>query len=233
MSTILNIETSSHICSVAVSRDGMVEYQLEDMEGMKHAERLAPFVEKCMQEMSRREMKLDAVAVSMGPGSYTGLRIGLSTAKGLCMGLSVPLIGVDTLQLLAVKAMFRSMDWQGDEILVPMVDARRMEVYTAAYDFALNELLPPQPMILDGGSYAELVASGKAYFMGDATAKAKTVITSPRAHWIDGIEAHARDMVALSEKAMRESRFIDPAYSVPYYRKEYQTTTPRNKVLEK
>lgn len=233
MSTILNIETSSRICSVAVSRDGMVEYQLEDMEGMKHAERLAPFVEKCMQEMSRREMKLDAVAVSMGPGSYTGLRIGLSTAKGLCMGLSVPLIGVDTLQLLAVKAMFRSMDWQGDEILVPMVDARRMEVYTAAYDFALKELLPPQPMILDGGSYAELIASGKAYFMGDATAKAKAVITSPGAHWIDGIEAHARDMVALSEKAMRESRFIDPAYSVPYYRKEYQTTTPRNRVLGK
>lgn len=233
MSTILNIETSSRICSVAVSRDGMVEYQLEDMEGMKHAERLAPFVDKCMQEMSRREMKLDAVAVSMGPGSYTGLRIGLSTAKGLCMGLSVPLIGVDTLQLLAVKAMFRSMDWQGDEILVPMVDARRMEVYTAAYDFALKELLPPQPMILDGGSYAELIASGKAYFMGDATAKAKAVITSPGAHWIDGIEAHARDMVALSEKAMRESRFIDPAYSVPYYRKEYQTTTPRNRVLGK
>ncbi len=231
MSTILNIETSSRICSVAVSRDGMVEYQLEDMEGMKHAERLAPFVEKCMQEMSRREMKPDAVAVSMGPGSYTGLRIGLSTAKGLCMGLSVPLIGVDTLQLLAVKAMFQSMDWEGDEILVPMVDARRMEVYTAAYDFALRELLAPQPMILDSGSYAELIAGGKAYFMGDATAKAKAVITSPEAHWIDGIEAHARDMVALAEKAFRESRFIDPAYSVPYYRKEYQTTTPRNRVL--
>lgn len=233
MSTILNIETSSRICSVAISRDGMVEYQLEDMEGMKHAERLAPFVEKCMQETSRREMKLDAVAVSMGPGSYTGLRIGLSTAKGLCLGLSVPLIGVDTLQLLAVKAMFRSMDWQGDEVLVPMVDARRMEVYTAAYDFALRELLPPQPMILDGDSYSELIAGGKAYFMGDATVKAKTVITSPKAHWIDGIEAHARDMVALSEKAFRESRFIDLAYSVPYYRKEYQTTTPRNKVLGK
>lgn len=231
MATILNIETSSSICSVAISREGVVEFQMEDTSGMRHAERLAPFIDRCMEEVHRREMPLDAVAVSLGPGSYTGLRIGLATAKGLCFGLGIPLIGVDTLQLLAVKAMFRSMDWQGDEILIPMVDARRMEVYTCAYDFALNELMPPGPMILDADSYRGLRDTGKAYFMGDAVEKARTVIDAPADHWIDNIRAHARDMVALSEKAFREGNFIDVAYSVPLYRKEYQTTKPRNKVL--
>ena len=231
MATILNIETSSSICSVAISREGVVEFQMEDTSGMRHAERLAPFIDRCMEEVHRREMPLDAVAVSLGPGSYTGLRIGLATAKGLCFGLGIPLIGVDTVQLLAVKAMFRSMDWQGDEILIPMVDARRMEVYTCAYDFALNELMPPGPMILDADSYRELRDTGKAYFMGDAVEKARTVIDAPADHWIDNIRAHARDMVALSEKAFREGNFIDVAYSVPLYRKEYQTTKPRNKVL--
>lgn len=231
MATILNIETSSQICSVAISRDGVVEFQMEDTEGMRHAERLAPFIDRCMEEVHRREMPLDAVAVSLGPGSYTGLRIGLATAKGLCFGLGIPLIGVDTLQLLAVKAMFRTMDWQGDEILIPMVDARRMEVYTCAYNFALDELIPPGPMILDADSYRQLRDTGKAYFMGDAVEKARTVIDAPDDRWIPGIRAHARDMVALAEKAFREGKFIDVAYSVPLYRKEYQTTKPRNKVL--
>lgn len=231
MPTILNIETSGAICSVALSKDGVVEYQMEDVEGMKHAERIAPFIEKCMNEVCRRDMPLDAVAVSLGPGSYTGLRIGLASAKGLCFGLDVPLIGVDTLQLLAVKAMFRSMDWQGDEILVPMIDARRMEVYTAAYNFALETLLEPQPLILTPDSYADLMQQCKVYFMGDAVTKAKTMINAPDDRWINGIVPHARDMVALAEKAFRENNFIDPAYSVPLYRKEYQTTKPKNKVL--
>ena len=108
--TILNIETSGKICSVALTRDGALEMQLDDREGMQHANRLAPFVERCMAELHRKEEKLDAVAVSMGPGSYTGLRIGLSLAKGLAFSLGVPLIGVDTLKIIAVKAMFRSMD---------------------------------------------------------------------------------------------------------------------------
>ena len=124
MAIILNIETSSKICSVALTKDGAVEYQLEDTEGMNHAVRLAPFVEKCLEELKRKDEKLDAVAVSIGPGSYTGLRIGLSLAKGLCFSLGIPLIGVSTLKILAVKAMFRSFDWQGDEVLVPMIDAR-------------------------------------------------------------------------------------------------------------
>lgn len=226
--TIINIETSGKICSVAITMDGALELQLDDREGMQHANKLAPFVDRCMEELARKEIKPDAVAVSLGPGSYTGLRIGLSLAKGLAFSLGVPLIGVDTLKILAVKAMFSSMDFTGEEILVPMVDARRMEVFTAAYDFALNEVVKPEPMILDENSFADLLASGrKVYFMGDGAEKAKKLINHPNAHWLDGMLPQAKDMLALSEKALREHDFIDIAYSTPNYLKDYQTTKPK------
>jgi tRNA threonylcarbamoyladenosine biosynthesis protein TsaB len=227
--TILNIETSGKICSVAITKDGVLEFQVDDKDGMQHANKLAPFVDKCMDELHRKGEKPDAVAVSIGPGSYTGLRIGLSLAKGLAFSLGVPLIGVDTLKILAVKAMFGPVNWQGDEILVPMIDARRMEVFTAAYDFALNELMPAGPLILDENSFAELLNKGKVYFMGDGAAKAVNVIKHPNARFIEGILPMAKDMLALSEKAFREEDFLDIAYSVPKYLKEYQTTTPKNK----
>ncbi len=156
MATILNIETSSSVCSVALTKDGAVEFELEDTEGMNHAVKLAPFAERCMEELKRKEESLDAVAVSLGPGSYTGLRIGLSFAKGLAFSLNIPLIGISTLQLLAVKAMFRNMAWEGDEILVGMIDARRMEAYVGAYDFALNAIIPERAEILNPDSFKEL-----------------------------------------------------------------------------
>lgn len=230
--TILNIETSGKICSVALTRDGALEMQLDDREGMQHANRLAPFVERCMEELKRKEEKFDAVAVSLGPGSYTGLRIGLSLAKGLAFSLGIPLIGVDTLKIIAVKAMFRSMDWTGEEVLVPMVDARRMEVFTAPFDFALNPLAEPGPMILDENSFSELLSAGRhLYFIGDGAEKAKKVIDHPNAHWIDGLLPQAKDMLALSEKALREEDFIDIAYSTPNYLKAYQTTTPKSHLV--
>lgn len=230
MATIINIETSSRICSVAISSEGEILYQLEDLEGQNHATRLAPFIEKCLDELARRELKADAVAVSIGPGSYTGLRIGLSLAKGLCMALDVPLIAVSTLKILAVKAMFRSFDWEGDEILVPMVDARRMEVYTCAYDFALRPQMEAGPLIIDADSLSTLAPGRKLFLMGDGSGKAKGVITRPDTYFVDGIEAHARDMIALSEKAFRENDFSDTAYTVPEYLKEYQATVAKPKI---
>lgn len=188
---------------------------------MNHASAIGPFVESCVKESRRRGWKIDAVAVSMGPGSYTGLRIGLSMAKGLCFSLGVPLIGVSTLKLLAVKAMFRNLDWQGDEILVPMIDARRMEVYTAAYDFRLNTLLQPQPMILSEGCFDSLASNKDIFFMGDGAEKSKEVLQGSRLHWIDGLTPRASDMTALAEKAFRENDFLDTAYSVPEYIKDY------------
>lgn len=233
MAVILNIETSGHVCSVALTKDGMVEYQLDNDEGMNHAEVLAPFVEECMQEIDRKGEKLDAVAVSIGPGSYTGLRIGLSLAKGLAFSLSIPLIGVPTLKILAVKAMFRNLPWTGDEILLPMIDARRMEVYAAAYDFALNALIEPRPEVVTPESWAELLSSGRqVWLMGDGSEKLEGVITAPDAHFLKGMRPYAKDMTALSEKAFRERDFLDLAYSVPQYLKEYQATVGKNRVLE-
>lgn len=230
MATIINIETSGKICSVALTRDGVLEFDLENNDGMKHAELLAPYVERIMEEVHRKEWTVDAVAVSIGPGSYTGLRIGLSLAKGLAFGLEVPLIGVSTLKILAVKAMFRNFSFTGKEILVPMIDARRMEVFTGAYDFSLNALEGPSPMLLDENSYSDLLKEREVWFMGDGSEKAKRVIVSPNAHWMDDMYPKAKDMLALSEKAFRENDFIDLAYSVPEYLKEYQTTVAKPKI---
>lgn len=229
---IINIETSGKICSVALTCDGVLELQMDDCEGMRHAEKVAPFAQRCIDELNRKDLSLDAVAVSIGPGSYTGLRIGLSFAKGLAFSRNVPLIGVNTLKILAVKAMFRPLPWTGDEILVPMIDARRMEVFTAAFDFSLNELVPPQPMILDENSFAEILDSGRSvYFMGDGAEKAKSVIVHENAHWIEGLLPQAKDMMALSELDFRNRNFIDLAYSVPNYLKQYQTTVPKNRLV--
>ncbi len=222
MSTIIAIETSGKYCSVALIHEGLAEFSREDELEMNHARAIGPFVDECVKEARRREWKIDAVAVSMGPGSYTGLRIGLSMAKGLCFSLNVPLIGVSTLKLIAVKAMFRNIDWQGDEILVPMIDARRMEVYTAAYDFRLNALMEPQPLILDAESYGNLPTDRDIYFMGDGSAKSTEVLKGERYQWLDGVNPKASDMTALAEKAFRESDFLDVAYSVPEYLKEYE-----------
>lgn len=227
MSVILNIETSGTVCSVCLSKDGVAEYQLEDESGMMHAAKLAPFVEKCMAELERKEWKLDAVAVSIGPGSYTGLRIGLSLAKGLCLGKDLPLIGVSTLEILAVKAMFRSMEWTGEEILVPMIDARRMEVYTAAYRFSLEPVIAPQPLIIDENSYKELPEDITVIFLGDGSEKGKDLIKRENAQWLGTLKPHARDMIALSEKGLREGKFLDLNYSVPVYLKEFQATVPK------
>ncbi|MBD5357113.1 MAG: tRNA (adenosine(37)-N6)-threonylcarbamoyltransferase complex dimerization subunit type 1 TsaB [Bacteroides sp.] len=231
MANILNIETSSKICSVALSKDGVVEFLMEDTSGMNHATKLAPFVEKCMEELKRKEEILDAVAVSLGPGSYTGLRIGLSLAKGLAYSLDIPLIGISTLQLLAVKTMFRSMDWEGDEIIVPMVDARRMEVFTGAFNFSLEEIIKECPLILDEDSFKSLYAYRKVIFLGDGSDKFKEIYGSDNAEWLGSLLPHAKDMLALSEKYFREKRFINVAYSTPNYLKEYQTTVPKNKVF--
>lgn len=226
---ILNIETSSKICSVALSEGGAVYFRLESEKEMEHSALLAPFVERCMDELRSRGHELRAVAVSMGPGSYTGLRIGLSLAKGLCFGLGVPLIGVSTLELLAVKAMFITPEVEGNEIFIPMIDARRMEVYTAVYDSVLQPLMTPTPLILGEDSYEEF-AGNRIIAIGDGVKKAEKVLKLDVLKWIDRMPV-AADMTALSERAFREGKFLDLAYSTPDYLKNFQATTPKNKIL--
>lgn len=223
---ILNIETSSKKCSVALCDEGAVWFSLESDREMDHSERLAPFVERCLSELTAREKRLDAVAVSMGPGSYTGLRIGLSLAKGLCFGRKIPLIGVNTLELLAVMAMFDGSEFDENIIYIPMIDARRMEVYTAAYDLGLNLKVEPQALILDENSYGEF--SGQPLvFVGDGVRKAREVLNVAAKKWIDRMPTVA-DMNALSERDFRNKKFLDLAYSTPFYLKNFQATTPKN-----
>lgn len=226
---ILNIETSSKICSVALSDDGTLWYSLKSDTEMDHSTKLAPFVDECMRQLKIRDIKLDAVAVSMGPGSYTGLRIGLSLAKGMCFGLGIPLIGISTLELLAVKAMFSNWNSPEDTLYVPMIDARRLEVYTAVYDAALKEVMKPQALILEPESYSKLPLK-PIIMIGDGVKKAKEIVKIPVLEWIDAMPV-ASDMTALSEKAFREGSFIDIAYSTPLYLKNFQATTPKKNII--
>ena len=229
MSTILCIETSTNVCSVALTADGMILHHCEDFEGRNHATLLSGFIKQCLDHMSRHEMRLDAVAVSIGPGSYTGLRIGLSEAKGLAYALDIPLIGIDTLKILATEAMF-AVDLEPGSLLAPMIDARRMEVFTAVYDESLQTVVPPAPMILDAGSFApQLAGDAPVYFMGNGADKAETVITSPRAHFIHGLSPLATTMMPLAEMALLRGDTLDLAYSTPAYLKEFQATKPKGK----
>ena len=233
MSVILNIETSSEICSVAISIDGEVDFHIESDESMKHAALLAPYVDKCMEHLGRKDLCLDAVAVSIGPGSYTGLRIGMSMAKGLCFARNIPLIGINTLQLLAVKAMFAMRESEGDEILVPMIDARRSEVYTASYDLALREIIPPHPLILQPDSLKELEGKGKIVINGNGSVKARDILQLKNTEYLSGSMPTAMDMAALSRRAMLDSDFMDVAYAVPVYLKDYEAKRSVNKVLHR
>lgn len=231
MAVILNIDTTTAVCSAALTAEGMVLCHAEDFEGRNHAALLSGFIKRCLDFAAERELKLEAVAVSMGPGSYTGLRIGLSEAKGLAYALEVPLIGVRTLELMATRVMFSADDIDPESILVPMIDARRMEVFTAAYDFGLNELMKPGPLILDENSYAGLIATDRPVLLfGDGSAKTAEVIKAPNVRIIPDITPLAVDMVALAERAYARREFIDLAYSTPLYLKEFQATVPKSKI---
>ena len=232
MANILNIETSTEVCSVALTSEGQVLDHRENYDGQTHATLLSQYVQEMLKYARTRDITLDAIAVSIGPGSYTGLRIGLSEAKGLAFGLNVPLIGVNTLQLLVVSTMFNHFIDEEKVLYVPMIDARRMEVYTAAYNAALEPVLEPQAMILDEQSLVDLNQQGYTLvLMGNGSDKAHQVLTRDGVRFVAGIKPVAVDMMALAEKSFREQRFIDVAYSTPLYLKEFQATKPKNPVL--
>ena len=232
MATILNIETSTEVCSVALTSEGQVLDHNENYEGQTHATILSQYVQQALKYARTRELPIDSIAVSIGPGSYTGLRIGLSEAKGLAFGLNVPLIGVNTLQLLTVSAMFNHFIDEEKLLYVPMIDARRMEVYTAAYTPALETVLEPQAMILDEHSFEGLLAESYTLVaMGNGSDKAREVLKHDHMRFIGGVKPVALEMMALAEKAYREQQFIDVAYSTPLYLKEFQATKPKNPIL--
>ena len=221
MSCILSIDTSTNVCSVAVSQDGICIFDKVDNSGSNHAEKLGTFVDEALAFVDSHELTLDAVAVSCGPGSYTGLRIGVSMAKGICYGRNIKLLAVPTLELLAVPVLLHHESIEEDALLVPMIDARRMEVYSAVYDRSLKAVRSIQADVVDGDTYKEFLDKGSVYFFGDGAEKCMEVINHPNAHLIKNIEPVAKNMFPLAEKRMAEGKFEDVAYFVPFYLKDF------------
>ena len=172
--------------------------------------------------------QLDAVAISMGPGSYTGLRIGVSLAKGLCFGANLPLIAVPTLQALALSV---ANELHEDALYCPMIDARRMEVYTAFYNRNNQTIVETQAEIIHEASFADLLSKQKIFFFGNGSTKVRNILISPNAYFLEGIETSARHMSLLAEQLFSQQKFVDVAYFEPFYLKDFIATTPKQKII--
>ena len=227
MSCILNIETSTDVCSVAISDSGQVIFHKQDHSGPNHAVKLGVYVDEALSFLDAHGLPLEAVAVSCGPGSYTGLRIGVSMAKGICYGRGVKLIAVPTLELMAVPVLLGEHPEEEDALIVPMLDARRMEVYAEVFDRALKVVRPIQADIVDADTYKEYLDKGAVYFFGNGAEKCMETINHPNAHLVKGIEPLAKNMAPLAEKRFAEGRFEDVAYFVPFYLKDFVAKMPK------
>jgi tRNA threonylcarbamoyladenosine biosynthesis protein TsaB len=225
---ILLIETSTNVCSVALSENATCIFSKSNADGMNHAALLSVFIAEALEVLKVNGKKLDAVAVSSGPGSYTGLRIGVSTAKGLCYGLDIPLIAVSTLEVLTVQAL-EVVANKENALFCAMIDARRMEVYSAFYDAKGSLKREISADIITSDSYAELLAKQPVYFFGNGAEKCKTTLTHSDSRFIDNLIPLAENMISFAEKAYIEKQFVNTAYFEPFYLKEFQTTTPKIK----
>lgn len=225
MSTfILNIETATTNCSVSIAKDGETIVLKEDNDkSYSHAERLHVYIDSALKEVGITGVDLSAIAISKGPGSYTGLRIGVSTAKGLCFALDKPLISVPTLEALAYKVQLEN------GVIVSMLDARRMEVYSAIYDSNYNEIRTTEAQILDENAFAENLQNGKVYFIGNGVDKTKALITNLNAIFIEDKLPSANEMSALAFKKYQNNDFEDVAYFEPYYLKDFVALKPKKK----
>ncbi len=221
MSIILNIETATKNCSVSLSRDGaLLSFREIAEQGYSHAEKLHLFIEEILIDSGLAHQDLSAVAVSQGPGSYTGLRIGVSAAKGLCYALQIPLIAIDTLAVLAEQVRIE------EGLIIPMIDARRMEVYCAVFDSDHQQVIETSAEIITDEAFRGLTE--KVYFIGDATIKCKEILTRPNFIFReDIIFPSAKEMVPLSWNKFEGSNFVDVAYFEPLYLKDFVATTPK------
>ena len=227
MACILHIETSTDVCSVAVSQDGACVFSREDHEGPNHAVNAGVFVDEALSFADTNLLTLDAVAVSCGPGSYTGLRIGVSMAKGICYGRDLRLIAVPTLELLCVPVLLSEKIQEENALLCPMIDARRMEVYAQLFDRSLHEIRPIQADVVDADTYRPFLEEHPVYFFGNGAAKSMETINHPNAHLIKDIEPLAQWMFPLAERRFFDEKFEDVAYFVPYYLKDFVAKEPR------
>lgn len=230
MAKIILIETSTSLCSVALSVDGQCICSRESDTPKAHASLTASYVSQILEEVSLKVSECDAVCVSAGPGSYTGLRVGVSTAKGLCFAAGIPLLSMCTLDVLVAQARLDGFVTPECHRIVPILDARRMEVYTAVYDTCGNRLGKVEPVIIDSSSFSGELSEGEVLFIGDAAGKCSEAILSTNARFVSA-EPNARAMAPGAEKAFAESRFENCAYFEPFYLKQFVATTSKRKLF--
>lgn len=236
MALILNIETTTDNCSVTLAKDGELLNIAEQREGRLHASLLTTFIERVIKESGNSFDMLDAVGISKGPGSYTGLRIGVSAAKGICYALDIPLVAVHTLQAMNEQVVNNRQKYglhKGETNLsfIPMIDARRMEVYSAVFNIENEFERDVEAEVLDENSYSELLKNSKAVFFGNGAGKFQEIIDNPNAIFLKDISPTAGSMISLAEKKYQNKEFEDVAYFEPFYLKEFITTIPKKKIL--
>ncbi len=220
---ILCIETATTICSVALCHDGKPVRVMEKAEEKSHASSITVFIEHLLKEEKTDPGMLDAVAVSKGPGSYTGLRIGVSVAKGIAYASDIPLLAISTTEI-----MYQGAKQKGRyDYYCPMIDARRMEVYTAVYDYEGNEVKPVTAEVLTPDSFSDILNKGTVLFFGDGTSKFKDIARHPSAHFFDSFSISSRFMCSPAKKLFDNRIFEDVAYFEPYYLKDFIATVPK------
>ena len=236
MAIILNIETSTQVCSVTVSKNTEILGLLESREEKSHASHLALFIQEILSGNAIDPNEIDAVAVSRGPGSYTGLRIGVSTAKGIAYSLNKPLVAIDTLQAMAYGAAQilngQTQNPPENTWLCPMIDARRMEVYTSFYDFEMNQHREIKAEIIEEGSFRDILAERTVFFFGNGAQKCTQILNNSNAFFIEDFEPSAKYMVPFSEKKFHQNSFEDVAYFEPLYLKDFIATIPRKNIFK-
>ncbi|QNN40110.1 tRNA (adenosine(37)-N6)-threonylcarbamoyltransferase complex dimerization subunit type 1 TsaB [Pedobacter roseus] len=230
MAKILQIETATAICSVALSVNGETISFKEEQGQNLHAANLTLFIDEVIKTAGLNYSELDAIAVSKGPGSYTGLRIGVSTAKGLCYALDKPLIAIETLEMMAAGFLSENPDYTG--LICPMIDARRMEVYTTVFDPLLNVLLPTEAKIIDETSFNDFLTQQSITFLGDGAAKCAEVLTHPNARFDAANFNSASYMSKLASQAFDKGNFEDVAYFEPFYLKDFVVTQSKKQQVQ-
>jgi tRNA threonylcarbamoyladenosine biosynthesis protein TsaB len=238
MALILNIETSTKVCSVAVSENGQIKGFKEINDEKSHAKYLTVFIDELLKELNISFHDIDAVAVSKGPGSYTGLRIGVSTAKGLCYAKDIPLVSVNTLQSMAFGLINKvhqkdlTIPNFNQSILVPMIDARRMEVYSAFFNAEGEFLREVKAEIIKQDAYKDILKSKQMIFFGNGSEKITETIQRQNTFFLPGFCASAVDMAQLSERFYSQKKFEDVAYFEPFYLKDFIATTPKKNIFK-
>lgn len=227
MATLLCIETSGSVCSAAICTNGLLVREISKFEKNSHSKYLTLIIEELLQELESKQVRLDGIGLSLGPGSYTGLRIGTSVAKGLSFSLDIPIVGLTSTAVMAQAYYRQNEGYSG--LVGPMIDARRLEVYSAIYtpDFELIEAL--QPVILDENSYAELLNEHKICFIGDGAQKFAEIMDHPNASFDHAQFLLASEMAQVCEGLFQEQDFLDTAYFEPNYLKEFMALTSKKK----